>query len=149
MHHFEGVRLKAYLCPAGVWTIGYGDTGPHVKRGLVWTKAQADAAFAARLADEFEPAVRAAIGSAPTDPAQFGAMVSLAYNIGVDAFRRCSVARLHKAGDHAGAAQAFLLWNKAGGRVMPGLTKRRRAEAALYRGDFAEMVRITGGALAA
>lgn len=155
MHHFEKCRLSTYRCPAGKWTIGWGDTGRHVKPGLVWTQAQADEAFAKRLATEFEPAVREAIGDAPTTPAQFGAMVALAYNIGVgpkdwkpgmkQGFRQSSVARLHAAGKTTAAADAFLAWNKIGGAPSSGLTRRRSAERALYAGDFNEVERLTFG----
>lgn len=154
LHHFEGCKLRAYKCPAGVWTIGYGDTGPHVTPGLVWTQDQAEAAFRARLAREFEPAVRECC-TAETTPAQFGAMVALAYNIGTGprewkpgrpkGFRQSSVARLHRAGDHAGAALAFLSWNRVAGKAVAGLTRRRSAEAALYRSDFDELARLTAG----
>lgn len=144
MHHFEGCKLTAYRCPAGIWTIGYGDTGAHVKPGLVWTQAQADAAFVDRLAREFEPGVMRAIGDAATTPGQFGAMVALAYNIGVGAFSRSSVAKRHVAGDHAGAGAAFLMWNKAGGRVLAGLTRRRTAERLLYDGRLAEFDKAIG-----
>lgn len=147
MHHFEACKLKAYRCPAGVWTIGWGDTGPHVRAGLVWTQEEADAAFARRIEREFAPAVAKAIGDAPTTPAQFGAMVALAYNIGTRAFAGSSVARLHRSGDHASAARAFALWNKAGGRVLAGLVRRRAAEAALYRSDFAALAEHTRGAV--
>lgn len=129
----EGLRLDAYLCPAGVWTIGYGDTGPDVCRGLTITKDEAERRFCDRLEREFEPGVLRAIGDAPTTDNQFGAMVSLAYNIGVGGFAKSSVARFHKAGNHEAAANAFRLWNKAGGRVMGGLTRRRHEEAELYR----------------
>jgi GH24 family phage-related lysozyme (muramidase) len=145
MHAFEGCRLKAYRCPAGIWTIGWGDTGPHVHAGLAWTQEQADAAFAARLEREFVPGVAKAIGDAPTTPAQFGAMVALAYNVGVKAFTGSSAAREHRAGNHAAAEAAFHRWNKAGGRVLTGLVRRRAAEAALYRGDFAAVTKLTGG----
>jgi lysozyme len=141
MHHFEGCKLHAYQCPAGVWTIGYGDTGPHVHSGLVWSRHQAEMAFSARLAHEFEPGVSAAIGDAPTTPAQFGAMVCLAYNIGVGAFRKSSVCRHHVAGDHAKAAAAFMSWTKAGGRVLQGLVRRREVERALYEGRLADVQR--------
>lgn len=143
MHHFEACKLTAYKCPADVWTIGWGDTGPHVKPGLVWTQAQADAAFAARLEREFIPGVTKAIGDAATTSEQLGAMVSLAYNIGVNAFAGSTVAREHKAGNHSAAAAAFARWNKGGGKVLAGLVRRRAAEAALYRGDFAEVERLT------
>lgn len=147
MHHFEGCKLTAYRCPAGVWTIGWGDTGPHVKAGLVWTQEQADAAFKARIEREFAPGVAKATREATA--ARFGAMVALAYNIGVQAFSGSSVARLHKAGSFDGAAASFGAWNKArvNGVLRPvaGLTRRRAAEAALYRSDFAELSRLTGG----
>lgn len=145
MHHFEQCSLVAYLCPAKVWTIGWGNTGPDVKRGTRWTQLQADAAFERRIANEFAPAVAKAIGDAPTTAGQFGAMVSLAYNIGVKAFAGSSVARAHAAGNAAGAEKAFGLWTKGGGKVLPGLVRRRAAEAALYRGDMAEVTRLTNG----
>lgn len=127
---FEGLRLAAYLCPAKVWTIGYGSTGSHVKPGMVISEAEADGLLRRDL-DRFEQAVDNAAPGA--SQAQFDAMVSLAFNIGVGAFLRSSVLRLHKAGDFRRAAEAFGMWNKAGGRVLPGLTRRRAAEAALYR----------------
>ncbi|WP_310534593.1 lysozyme [Novosphingobium sp.] len=127
---FEGLELKAYLCPAKVWTIGYGSTGPHVTPGQVITEAQADVLLQSDL-DRFEDAVAKAAPGATQ--AQFDAMVSLAFNIGIGAFGKSSVLRLHKAGDHRAAAEAFALWNKGGGRVLPGLQRRRAKEADLYR----------------
>jgi len=128
----EGLRLKAYKCPADVVTIGYGSTGPHVKMGMTITEAEAEALLRKDLS-RFEAAVNRAAPNATMG--QFGAMVSLAFNIGIGAFGRSSVLSRHKAGDFAGAADAFEMWNKAGGRVLPGLVTRRAAEAALYRGD--------------
>jgi GH24 family phage-related lysozyme (muramidase) len=140
MHHFEGCRLHAYKCPVGIWTIGWGDTGPHVKEGLVWTQAQADEAFRNRLAREFEPGVAKAIGAAFTTPAQFGAMVALAYNIGVGAFNRSGVATHHRAGRHEAASKAFMSWTKGGRplRSISGLVRRRNVERMLYDGRIAE-----------
>lgn len=145
MHRFEGCerkradgRFEAYLCPANVWTIGWGATGKdpfnggNIRQGTIWTQAQCDLRFEQHLA-QFEAAVRAGIGKAPTSQAQFDAMVSLTYNIGVAGFARSTVLRRHNAGDFDGAAKAFLMWNKGGGRVLRGLTRRREAEAALYR----------------
>lgn len=127
---FEGLELKAYLCPAKVWTIGYGSTGPHVTPGQVITEAQAEARLQRDL-DRFEDAVaRAAPGATQ---AQFDAMTSLAFNIGIGAFLKSSVLRLHKAGEHRAAAEAFGMWVKGGGRVLPGLQRRRAKEADLYR----------------
>ena len=128
----EGCRLTAYKCPAGIWTIGYGDTGPHVVEGLVWTQDQADSHLAARL-DEFAHDVDISLTRKATSN-QFGAMVSLAYNIGISAFRRSSVLRQHNSGKITAAANAFLMWSKGGGQVLPGLVTRRAAERALYLG---------------
>ncbi len=131
----EGCRLRAYLCPAGVWTCGWGETdgvGPNT----VWTQAFADQRFCDSLAERTE-AVRALCTREPT-PQQLGAMVSLAYNIGVAGFKGSTVLRQHNAGNHAAAARAFNLWNKARDPKtkqlveLPGLTSRRAAEAALY-----------------
>lgn len=128
----EGLRLDAYQDVVGVWTIGYGDTGPAVRPGLRITAEDAEQRLRDRLAREFEPGVQAAIGRVPTTENQFGAMVSLAYNIGVGAFKYSTVARMHKAGRHQAAADAFAAWNKAGGKVFAGLTRRRQEEADLY-----------------
>lgn len=145
MHQFEGCEKKrpdglfeAYLCPAKVWTIGWGSTGKDpfsggmIGKGTVWTQEQCDRRFDMHLA-QFEEGVRDAVGMVPTSQAQFDAMVALAYNIGVAAFKRSTVARKHRNGDYEGAANAFGLWVKAGGKTLRGLVRRREAEAALYR----------------
>jgi lysozyme len=138
IHSFEACKLTAYPDPGSrdghPWTIGWGSTGPDIKKGTVWTQAQADARFAADLA-EFAAKVEALIGDAPTDQSQFDALVSLAYNIGTEALRKSTVLRKHKAGDFPGAAAAFALWNKNDGKVMRGLVRRRAAEATLYLAD--------------
>ena len=128
---FESCRLTAYMPTKNdVPTIGWGTT-KGVKMGMTWTQEQADAAFAAELA-EFGARVASHLGSAPTTQAQYDAMVSLAYNIGVDGFGDSTLLRMHKAGDHAGAAAQFGRWNKQAGVVLNGLTRRRAAEAAMY-----------------
>lgn len=127
---FEGLELKAYLCPAKVWTIGYGSTGPHVVPGMVITEGQADTLLQQDL-DRFEEAVAHAAPVASQN--QFDAMVSLAFNIGIGAFLKSSVLREHLAGNSRGAAEAFGLWVNGGGRVLPGLQRRRAREAELYR----------------
>jgi lysozyme len=129
---YEGLRLHSYQDIVGVWTIGYGNTGPDIGPDLIWTKEQCDDALSHRLAEEFEPGVLNAIGAAPTTQGQFDAMVSLAYNIGVHAFAGSTVARKHIAGDYGAAADAFALWNKAGGRVLQALADRRAEEAQVY-----------------
>lgn len=131
----EGLELVAYRDVVGVWTIGVGDT-KDVYPGLVITKAQAEERFARRLAEDFEPAVNAALGDAPTTQAQFDAFVSLAYNIGIGGFRKSTVLRRHRAGDFEGAAEAFLMWVKAGGRELPALRRRRLEESDIYMSDL-------------
>lgn len=127
---FEGLRLKAYRCPAGVLTIGYGSTGSHVREGQIITEAQADALLRSDLR-RFEDCVAKEAPAATEN--QFSAMVALAFNIGTAAFRDSTVLRKHRAGDYAGAADAFAMWTKAGGRELAGLVRRRAAEAQLYR----------------
>src|SRR5690606_32706652 len=86
LKHFEGLRLRAYRDPVGVWTIGYGHTGPDVHEGLVWSQAQADKALRERLAREFVPGVLAVIRRSMRQ-CELDAMVDLAYNVGVGAFQ--------------------------------------------------------------
>ena len=129
---FEGLRLTAYKCPAGVWTVGYGQTGPNIKQGTTITLEQAEQLLVTTLI-QYENAVDKYAGKAHQN--QFDAMVSLCYNIGIGNFSKSSVARLHKAGQYTGAASAFLLWNKAGGVVLAGLVNRRKAERNLYLGE--------------
>lgn len=134
MKSFEGLSLAAYPDPAtggDPWTIGYGATGPGIVKGVVWTQKQADDRFAADVA-RFASDVDALLGGAPTTDNQFAAMVSLAFNVGIGNFRESTLLRLHKAGDHAGAQGQFIRWNRAAGKVMAGLTRRREAEAKLY-----------------
>lgn len=127
-------RLDAYPDPGSggdPWTIGWGSTGPGIKRGTIWTQAQADARFDIDV-QKFAAKVSDLIGDAPTTPGQFGAMVSLAYNVGTGNLASSTLLRMHKAGDYAGAAAQLARWNRADGRVMAGLARRRAAERALY-----------------
>lgn len=130
---FEGFRSQAYICPAGVLTIGYGSTGAHVKRGQVITEAEATSLLI-KDAARFERAVNA-LGLKLTQN-QFDALVSLAFNIGTGNFNKSTLVKRLKAGDMAGAAAQFAVWNKArvNGvlKVLPGLVRRRAAEAALF-----------------
>lgn len=134
-------RYEAYPDPGtggAPWTIGWGATGPdhfaaapgaRIGPGTVWTGAQCDARLEADLA-RYAADVARAIGKAPTSQAQFDALTSFHYNTG--AIARASLTRKHVAGDHAGAAREFARWVRAGGRTLPGLVRRRAAEAALY-----------------
>lgn len=133
---FEGYHTRlpdgscaAYLCPAGVATIGYGVT-EGVKLGMVWSAAQAETALLREIA-KFEDAVTRSV-TVEINQNEFDACVSLAYNIGEAGFRRSSILRKLNKGDRTGAAQAFRLWNQGGGRVLPGLVSRRMREAALF-----------------
>lgn len=131
---FETCKLKAYMpTPNDRPTIGWGTTGADVKLGMVWTQAQADQRFAADLA-KFATGVSGLIGAAPTTQGQYDALVSFAYNCGVEALKASTLMREHKAGDYAGAADQFARWNKQAGVVLNGLTRRRAGEAAIYRG---------------
>jgi lysozyme len=128
-------RCEAYPDPAtkaDPWTIGYGSTGHDVRKGTIWTRQQADDRFANDLA-QFGAKVEALLRGALTTQHQFDAMVSFAYNLGLANLGSSTLLRKHRARDFEGAANEFLKWDKAAGKVMAGLTKRRAAERALYR----------------
>lgn len=127
---FEGCKLKAYRCPAGVLTIGYGSTGSHVREGMTITPDQAEALLRSDLR-RFEDYV--ATHCAPATDNQFSALVSFCFNVGEGNLASSTLRRLHLEGSYAAAADQFARWNKAGSKVLPGLTRRRAAEAQLYR----------------
>jgi lysozyme len=134
IREFEGLRLQAYPDPGSggaPWTIGIGHTGPEVKRGMRVTEAQAWAYFHKDI-QKFERAVEKLLDGAPVTQNAFDAMVSLSYNIGPGNFAKSSVLRFHKARQYRKAADSFVKWNRAAGKVMAGLTRRRLAEKALY-----------------
>lgn len=138
---WEGCRLTAYPDPGtgGVpWTIGWGSTrdeqGRAIVPGTTWTQERADARLAEEVA-AFAMGVNGLIGAAPTTPDQRAALISFAYNVGLGALKESTLLRLHKEGDYAGAASQFARWDKAAGKTLAGLTKRRAAEAAIYRGQ--------------
>lgn len=133
---FEGCILKAYPDPAtggDPWTIGVGHTGPEVKPGVIWTQAQADAALEADLA-RFARGVWNATGEKETTQNRFDSLVSFSFNVGLGNLLNSTLLRLHNKGDYAGAAEQFLRWDKANGKRMAGLTRRRQAERSLYLG---------------
>ena len=130
LQRLEGFRAKAYIpVPGDVPTIGYGFTHG-VKMGDVMTRAEADA----RLIEELRPYEMAVWQGCTNEPNQneFDAMTLLCFNIGPGGFKRSTVLKAHNRGDHQAAARAFGLWNKSGGKVYAGLTKRRAEESALY-----------------
>ncbi len=122
---FESFRADAYLDMVGVPTIGWGFTkgvhlGDHMNEDEAETRLEQEI-------DQFESELKVA-----GTPNQMAAMTCLAYNIGSGHFRSSTVRRLHLLGNFQGAADAFLMWNLAGGRVVRGLVRRREAERALY-----------------
>lgn len=128
---FESCRLKAYKCPAGVWTIGYGET-LGVKEGDVWTQEKAEEQIRKRVAQFMGLTLQKCPQLVEESPLKVAACTSLAYNIGTCAFGVSSVCRLTGRKEYQRAADAFLLWNKAGGRVLKGLTLRRQVERSMY-----------------
>jgi len=127
---YEELRLKAYLCPAKVWTVGYGATGRGIGPGTVWTEEQAELNLRERFAKL--GAQIDALVAVPLKAAQKAALALLADNIGIDAFGKSSLLRLLNAGNYKGAAVQFDRWNRGGGRVLRGLIKRRAEERRLF-----------------
>jgi GH24 family phage-related lysozyme (muramidase) len=132
---FEGCKLSAYQCPAGIWTIGigsthYGDGTPVTKNRTLPTELAAIALLAATIG-QYEKAINN-IGVELTQN-EFDALVCLVYNIGAGNFEKSTLVKMLKAGDDkAEIAQQFLRWDKAGGKPLAGLTRRRNAEAELF-----------------
>lgn len=127
---FEGCRLVAYQDQVGVWTIGYGHTGEDVYEDLTITQAQADALLVEDL-EEREAAVRSMVTVELTDN-QFSALVDLVYNIGIDALRTSFLLECVNVKNWAAAADQFLRWDHAGGKVVAGLLRRVDAERLLF-----------------
>ena len=131
----EGYRDNAYICPAKVWTIGYGNTfyesGRKVKEGDVISKDKAERLLE-WVVEDFARNVRSTI-KVPLNQNQFNSLVSFAYNLGIGNLRSSTLLRKVNAnpGDPT-IFNEFLRWNKAGGKVLNGLTKRRQEEANLY-----------------
>lgn len=128
IRRFEGCRLKAYLCPAGVWTIGWGATGKDVGPYTQWTQLEADV----RLARD---AMAYAEGAASLSPGlrlserRWAAIADFCYNLGTTRYKSSTLKRRIDAGDWQGAKVELLKWVRGGGRVLPGLVARRQAEA--------------------
>lgn len=145
LHYYETCRLSAYPDPGSVdgrpWTIGWGHTGPEVKRDLVWTKAQADAAFLRDLQATEYLVTRMAPNATQSE---FDALVSFAYNLGATTLRNSTLMTLYRSGDKRGAADQFLRWDKNDGAVMYGLTRRRTAERSLFLGSTAQVAIAAG-----
>jgi len=155
MHRFEGCRNKPYLCPAHIWTIGYGHVLyqdqiklPMVRKegytGLirskyalkpednrVWTKEEINELFRVDV-ENFERGVLRLVPGCVGRQGSFDALVSFAFNAGLGNLQRSTIRIKANRGDWEGAAEAFRAWTKGGGKVLPGLVKRREAEIALF-----------------
>ena len=128
---FEGLRLEAYQDCAGVWTVGYGHTGPGIAEGMTVNDAEAEVL----LRSDLEEAVRC-VNRRVTEKivqSQFDAMVDFCFNVGRRNFLQSTLLRKVNFGDFAGAEAQFGLWVHAGGAVVAGLVRRRKAEAELFQ----------------
>lgn len=127
---------KAYPDPGTggkPWTIGWGTTGPDVKADSVWTEEQAQAALDREIMGKTMGVLKLSPSLAKASDRRLAAIISFAYNCGLGNYRISTLKRRIDAGDWDGAAEEIVKWNKAAGRVLPGLTRRRVAEAALLR----------------
>ncbi|HHL1466161.1 TPA: lysozyme [Klebsiella pneumoniae] len=131
---FEGCKLTAYQDSVGVWTIGYGWTKPvdgkPIRAGMTIKQETAERLLKTGLVS-YESDVSRLVKVGLTQ-GQFDALVSFTYNLGARSLSTSTLLRKLNAGDYAGAADEFLRWNKAGGKVLNGLTRRREAERALF-----------------
>lgn len=134
---FEGCKLTAYQDSVGIWTIGYGWTQPvdgkPIRAGMTIKQETAERLLKTGLVS-YESDVSRLVKVGVTQ-GQFDALVSFTYNLGARSLSTSTLLRKINAGDYAGAADEFLRWNKAGGKVLKGLTRRREAERALFLGQ--------------
>lgn len=127
---FEGLELKAYKDSVGVLTIGYGSTGPHVTVGMTITESQAETLLKKDLS-RFEKGVDDLV-TVPLNQNQFDALVSFSFNLGLGNLKSSTLLRKLNSLDYIGAANEIPRWDKAGGKVLKGLTRRRLAEKELF-----------------
>ena len=133
---FEGYRAKPYLCPAGVATIGYGSTYYADKRKVTLEDASMDeptarALLVIELEHTYLPGVLRNCPGLITDVRKCNAIVDFCYNLGTGRLQTSTLKRKINANDWDGAKEQLMLWTKGGGKVLPGLLKRRTAECAL------------------
>ena len=133
--HHEGVRLRPYQCPAGLWTVGVGHLiGDGKSLPAEWNKTFTQEEVGAILAADlvrFERGVLRLCPAALTQ-GQFDALVSFAFNVGLGSLQRSTLRMKTNRGEKESAVKEFMKWTKAGGKVLPGLVKRRKDETALY-----------------
>ena len=135
--HHEGVRLRPYKCPAGLWTVGVGHLiGDGKTLPDDWNRTFTMEEVNEILKKDLNRFERGVLRLCPNGLTQsrFDALVSFSFNVGLGNLQRSSVRMRHNRGDYDGAAEAFLMWTKAAGRVLPGLVKRRQDERSLYLG---------------
>ena len=126
---FEGCRLSAYKCPAGIWTIGYGHTG-NVKKGETITKEEAEKLLEEDLIVHSNNVSR--LVKVTLNQNQFDALVSFEYNVGFYRFKNSTLLKLLNQKKYKEAAAQFKAWKYGGGRVLMGLVKRREMEEKLF-----------------
>jgi GH24 family phage-related lysozyme (muramidase) len=156
MHRYEGFRSKPYLCPAHIWTIGYGHVlyqeqislpvartpekpAKMIRKEMplkqehnrVWTTTEIDTLFRNDVA-AFERGVLRLVPTCVGRQGSFDALVSFAFNAGLGNLQRSTIRMKANREDWEGAAEAFMMWTKGGGKVLPGLVKRREAEVKLF-----------------
>lgn len=130
IRRFEGCKLKAYLCPAGIWTIGWGATGPGIHKGVVWTQAQADA----RLLADASRFAREAAAISPIlwfNENAHAVVADFCYNLGSARYKASTLRKRVEAADWKGAERELGKWVWGGGQKLPGLVLRRKTEGEL------------------
>jgi lysozyme len=127
---FEGCELTAYQDIVGVWTVGYGSTGGDVCKGLTITQQEAENRLRRHL-ERTEAAIERMV-DVPLTQGEFDALCSFCYNLGENALKTSTLLKKLNASDYDGAAEQFERWNKAGGKEVAGLTRRRQAERRLF-----------------
>lgn len=127
--HFEGLKLEAYKCPAGIWTIGYGTT-KGIASGMKITKEKAEELLKLDV-EKFEKSVLKLV-KVDLNQSQFDALVSFAYNLGEGNLSSSTLLKMLNNKDYYGASQEFIRWNKANKKVLAGLTRRRESERNLF-----------------
>jgi Phage-related lysozyme (muraminidase) len=137
IHSFETLRLKAYPDPGSKdgepWTCGWGSTGADIGQGTVWTKEYADKRFADGLS-KAEQAVSLLV-KVPLNQNQFDALVSFTYNLGIGNLKSSTLLKMLNEGYYTNAGLQLLRWDKNDGKVMAGLTRRRKTELKLFSGE--------------
>jgi lysozyme len=132
----EGCRLKAYKCPAGVWTIGYGHTKGVVPTSILQSQEQAEQLLYNDLL-EYSSAIESLI-VVPLNDNQFSSLVSFIYNVGINGFKNSTLRKKLNTGDYNSVPEQMIRWTKGGGKSLPGLVKRRNLEIDLFRKETSE-----------